>query len=265
MSLIPGVEADRLGAAPTPPQLLLAPHVLRDPSGRDWLPDLLAAAPGAGVVLGDELTRRPGAISMTFGVRGLDGLPACFRYPLAPPRELLDWLLDHPWELTEPSPQASAADPPQTARLRRLLIHDDPPGARLRARERARAVMGESSPYGRAWWRLEEAWTPDCVITTDRLGLLIQGATPDPLGASTPWYPARTRLVRDLEAICGLADGRAFAVLLIADGIPGEVALERLIDAGAPHLRRDARERLAGGYLGSIGLDAARRALTAIG
>jgi hypothetical protein len=251
-------------------QELITPAIRRDPSGRDWLPGLLAATPNGLVRLG-ELAARPGSISIPLSVDGVGGRPGCFDHPAAPPRELLAWLIDHPERLSVPAP--GTGDTAETVRLRGFLIGDDPPGSRARAQERAHELLGSGrhrslpagSPFGHAWWRLEDAAAPACVLISDRLVLTIQSDEDDPLAPSTPWYPARTRLVRDLEAARRLAGERRYASLLIAGSAAVAEAVASsfadLLQAGTPHLSGAERGELADAFLGVIAYDAARRAL----
>jgi hypothetical protein len=248
-------------AADTPPlEALITPAIRRDPSGRNWLPGLLAATPHGGARLG-ELAAQPGSISTSLSVNGVGGRPACFDHPAVPPRELLAWLIDHPERLSVPA--AAAGDTAETVRLRGFLIRDDPPGSRARAQERAHELL--RSQFGHAWWRFEDASPPACVLMSDRLVLTIQSDEDDPLAPSTPWYPARTRLVRDLEAARQLAGDRRYASLLIAGSAAVAEAVAAsiadLVQAGTPHLAAAERAELADAFLGVVAYDAARRAL----
>ncbi len=241
-----------------PLEALIGPAMRWDPSGRSWLPALLEATPHARERLG-ELTEHPGSISMTLSVRAVSGRLGCFEYPAAPPRELLAWFIDHPEALTEHADEAAAAE---TRRLRGCLFADDPPGSRVRAQERAREQLPVGSPFGTAWWRFEDAATPECVLMTDRLVLTVQSDGTDPLAPATPWYPARTRLVRDLEAARGLAAGRRHASLLIAAGPHlRDAGFARLLKDGTPHLGEQVRRELGDAFLGCVAWSAAERAL----
>jgi hypothetical protein len=215
----------------------------RDPSGRSWLPALLAATPHGRAALG-ELVDEPGAIEVSLAVRGADGRLACFGYPVAPPRALLAWYIDHPDELVWPAGEQSS---PVSERLRRALIDDDPPGARARAQDRAHELMKPASPFTPEWWRFEDAATPDCVLLTDRLALTIDR---EPSSPATGWYPQRSRLVRDLEAAKLLARGRAFATLVLGDHAPPDATAD--VAAGTPHLSAEERDELQRAYLGSL-------------
>jgi len=169
-----------------------------------------------------------------------------------PARELQLWYVEHPGALEWP---ADAELSPETTRLRRALIQDDPPGSRARAQERARELVPVRSHLSREWWRFESATVLDCLLMTDKLVVTVTGTRVEPLGAATPWYPARSRLVRDLEAARQLASGRRWASVLISedpapDGTPE--ALERALALAAPHLDRAARDELRAAYLGNL-------------
>ena len=98
----------------------------------------------------------------------------------------------------------------------------------------------------------------DCVLATDQLFVSITAPCErGGLRPATAWYPQRSELVRDLESARRLADGRAFAGVLICDGDPpAEVAdaaaVTATIAAGTPHLDAADRDDLRSGYLGCL-------------
>ncbi len=189
---------------------------------------------------------------MTLSVRGVSGVMGAFEYPLAPARELTSWLVEHPQSLSWVDEPDSSSE---TIRLRRALRFDDPPGSRTKAQERARELMRTRSVLSQEWWRFEERRTIECLLMTDRLVLTVITDAEDPRGAVTPWYPARTRLIRAMEAARELAAGRAWAGLLLT-GVPidpGEQILgEQALAAAAPHLAPAQREELGDAYLGNL-------------
>jgi hypothetical protein len=233
---------------------LLTPLLERDPGGRSWLPALLQAAPRGVEALG-ELADDPGYLSISLSVRGVSGQMACFAQPVSPPREVLAWYVDHPDRLTWP-PGAELT--PEATVLRRALIHDQPPGARPRAQERARELMSERSVLSKEWWRFEERAELDCVLMTNRLVLVVEAAFDGGHGPVSNWYPARTQLVRDLEAARALAsEGRRWAALLLGEG-PSEA---EGLEAAAPHLDEAGRRELRDAYLGALSWEAAAGAV----
>jgi hypothetical protein len=230
-----------------------------DPSGRSWLPELLAAAPRGREALG-ELVDEPGSLEIALAVKGASGRLACFDYPAAPPRELLAWFIDHPDRLEWPD---GVQLPPTVERLRRALIEDDPPGARAKAQDRAREHLPTASPFTDEWWRFEDVTTPDCALLTNRLVLTVIGKRTEPLVAASAWYPPRSELVRALEAAKQLSQGRRWASLVLSDEpLPDASAehLTRTLAAGAPHLNDSQREELRAAYLGNLTWSDARAA-----
>src|SRR5207248_2805944 len=75
--------------------------VARDAGGRSWLPSLLAAAPHGRERL-ETLVDDPGSLVTTLAVRGVEGRLGCFEALAAPPRELLEWYVEHPDALARP-------------------------------------------------------------------------------------------------------------------------------------------------------------------
>lgn len=228
------------------------PLLERDPSGRAWLGPLLRAAPQALARLGEDLVDQPGSLSMTLSVRGASGVLGAFEYPLAPSRELTSWLIEHPDALNwvdEPDPS------PHTVRLRRALHFDDPPGSRARAQDRARELMRTRSVLSQEWWRFEDRGTIECLLMTDRLVVTVMTDAEDPQAAVTPWYPARSHLIKAIEAARELAAGRAWAGLLISTVPidPGEQVFgDDALAAAAPHLAPAQRQELRDAYLGNL-------------
>jgi hypothetical protein len=235
---------------PRPVQQLFEALLTRDGAGGSWLSALLRAAPRGPEQLG-ALADAPGWLEAPIAVRTETGRRGAFEYPGAPARRLLGWFIDHPDALERPADIPATAE---TARLRRALLDDDPPGARDRAQDRARYLLRRSTSAGAAWWRFEESYTADCVLITDRLLVLITGA--DAEAPATSWFPQRMGLVRDLEAAQRFADGaKAWGVLRLTDG-PGDGDHGRSLDdalrTGAPHLDDDERALLAAGFLGEL-------------
>jgi hypothetical protein len=223
----------------------------RDASGRSWLPALLQAAPCGSERIG-ELVDAPGWLVTPLAVRAASGRLACFEYFAMAPRELLRWFIDHPDRIRWPAQSRLSAE---AVRLRRALLLDDPPGSRARAQDRAREQVATSSPFAHEWWRFEGVTRLDCVLITDRLVVTIEGKRTGGLAPVSEWYPARSELVRDLEAAKHIAQGRAWASLLlsetpVAGGQPEDLA--RALPDGAPHLDDDGRRDLHDAYLGNL-------------
>lgn len=244
--------SDLRDSPPTRAERFFEALLSRDGAGGSWLGALLRAAPHGPARFG-ELADHPGWLEAPIAVCTETGRRGAFEYPASPPRRLLAWFIDHPERLTRPDVTCVSAE---TRRLRRALLDDEPPGVRARAQDRAHDLLRRSAPLAEAWWRFEEAHTADCLLMTDRLVLLVQardeGVAPPP---ATPWFPARTALVRDLEAARRFGeDGKAWGVLVL--GVQGEQddmdTLTREIAVGAPHLEAEERRELAAGYLGAL-------------
>jgi hypothetical protein len=229
----------------------------RDNGGGSWLGPLLAASAHGHEQLG-ELVEQPGWLEVIISVPTADGRRGAFTYPALPDRGLLGWMIDHPEALARPTATGAPAVTRETEILRRALLDDDPPGTRARAQDRAHDLLGAANSAASAWWRFEEAATFDCALITDRLVLTVLGSAgeePLGLGTATPWLPARTALVRDLEAAQRLAAGKAWGTLLVSDvPLPAgtDAAVAAAIEAGAPHLDPAGREALRAGYLGNL-------------
>jgi hypothetical protein len=243
--------SDRRDTPPPRVERFFDSLLARDGAGGSWLGPLLRAAPRGRERFG-ELADRPGWIEAPVAVLTETGRRGAFEYPAAPARQLLAWFIDHPQRLRR-SGDASAT--PETQRLRRALLDDEPPGARARAQERAHELLRRTSPFAEAWWRFEEAHTADCLLLTDRLVLLVRAQEDPAQQPATPWFPARSALVRDLEAARRFAESsRRWGVLTLGSGghpVVGEELL-REIAAGSPHLRLEEQRELAAGYLGAL-------------
>ena len=89
----------------------------------------------------------------------------------------------------------------------------------------------------------------DCCLETDTFVLALEDATASPLETGTPAYAARHRLSRVIEAVRAIADGRLFAVAVVAP--PGFVEPRRAaILEGLPHIEREEAEDLYAAYWG---------------
>lgn len=230
------------------------PLLNRNPSGTDWLGPLLRATPDGEAALGAELIEHPGHLHADLTMPALERRRTCFHYPVAAPPELTEWFLEHPGRLSwpeQPEPELS----PESLALRRALLHDEPPGSREKAQHRARDLVSVRSVFAREWWRFEETFELDCLLTSDRLVLsfLGTGTELDPVSA---WYPQRSKLHRALEAASRLAGDRAWGTVVLCDApVPAaaeESAVRDSLPGAAPHLDVDGLDRLAAGYLGAI-------------
>jgi hypothetical protein len=223
----------------------------RDQSGRSWLPPLLAATPRGRALLGD-LADEPGSLDAPLAVTGASGRLACFDYPATPPRGLLQWYVDHPEELSWPGgTELSGA----AARLRRALLLDEPPGSQAKAQDRARELIAAAPSRTPEWWKFEDMATLDCVLSTHRLVVTIVAKRRDALAPASEWYPARSELVRALEAAKQIAADRRWTTLLLSDqplAHGTDDYLERTLAVAAPHLSDGERAELHAAYLGNM-------------
>ena len=239
------------GRPDTPVEAFFSALFARNAAGAGWLSPLLAAAPGGPERLG-ELADAPGWLVTPLAVRAATGRLACFEQPVMPSRDLLGWYIDHPESLTwHDDPDASA----QATQLRRALICDEPPGTQAKAQDRARELLHSRSGLSAEWWRLEGPGRLDCVLITDRIVVSIVACRSEPPAAVTPWYPARTELVRAIEGARHLAAHRAWATLLLSDvPLPGAGLAEigAQLGDGAPHLDAEQRRAAEAAYLGNL-------------
>lgn len=82
-----------------------------------------------------------------------------------------------------------------------------------------------------------------CCLETDTFVLAIEDATHAPLATGTSAYPARHRLSQVIEAVRSIADGRLFAVGIVAR--PGyEEPRRAAVLEGLPHIEREEAEDL---------------------
>lgn len=251
------MSGDRQGSSLAAARALLAAVFARDASGRSWLPSLLAATPRGPHRLG-ALIDDPGSLLMSLSAQTVSGRLGCFEYPAAPPRELLEWFIDHPDRLVWPN---GVELTPEATRLRRALLNDEPVGSQARAQARARELLETWSPLSPDWWRFEDMIKLDCVLMTDRLIVTVHAQATRP---STDWYPARSRLVRTLEAARQLAHGRRWFSLAISEESAPHAEPDRVgrsLAVAAPHLNPASRAELAEAYLGNVTLADACRAV----
>jgi hypothetical protein len=226
-----------------------------------WLSALLAAAPRGRRVLGD-LVDEPGAVLDALLAKPPEGKAprACFEFAVPPDRRFLRWCVEHPDKLTWPN---GVAYSDETTRMRRALLYDEPPG-RDTATQQALDFIETKPPTTRAWWRFEGVTSVDCLLATDRLVITVEGKRTESLSPATDWYPARSQLVRNLEAARQLARGRRWGTLLLSEDPIDEATPARLaagLDDAAPHVSESERAELQGAYLGNLTWDSACDAL----
>lgn len=224
--------------------------IAREPTGASWLPQLLQAAPRGPEVLARVATE-PGELLAELSKPAKNGLLRCFEYPIAAPRALLLWFIEHPDRLTWPKGQTYSES---TTESRRALLYDEPPG-RAEAQKQALRLAATRPTTAREWWRFEGESMLDCVLMTDRLVVTVEGKRTESLSPATHWYPKRSQLVRNLEAAGQMAHGRAWASLLLTEApIPEgtDEGLDSVLVDSAPHLSDAQRRDLHSRYLGNL-------------
>jgi hypothetical protein len=220
----------------------------RDPTGRSWLADLLAAAPHPDAVpVG--VREGPGTLEPRMSTIGADRLLGCFEFPAPPSAPFLGWLIEHPERMTWPPGASFGAE---TERRRRALLEGSGP-EREAAIAEALAALERAGAAGsrRRWWAFEGFTSVDCCLMTERLVLFVEGKRTEPLSSSTNWFPSRNQLVRNLEVVAHVAPDRPAAVLLVTED-PIEEIDDAALRAGTPHLTEPARAELPARYLGQV-------------
>jgi hypothetical protein len=238
----------------------------RDPSGVTWLPALLNAAPN-GNRLRPSVRNQPGTIDRKLVKRRNVSVPAlgavvslehCFEHAVPPPTAFLRWLLENPDRLSWP--RAINGKPrkygTRTQAWRAAFLAGDADyEERLALQRQALDALDMHGGKGsrRKYWAFEGFTEVDCFLATERLVLAIEGKRKEPLSRSTDWYPRRSQLVRNLEAVRELAQERSAAVLLVTEN-PVEGALsEEILEASLPHISDKAdRSAIGRGYLGQM-------------
>jgi hypothetical protein len=242
----------------------------RDPSGRDWLPNLLSLSKSSPLLetnpgellpwvtitrsYKDKVLKRP-----PYNIQAIR-LERCFEYRLPPPKAFLSWLIDNA------SPEVWAKKRKgkmreETREWRDKLFCLKGADARRESADEARALLDEHGSQGsdKKWWAFEGFTEVDCYLETDRLILLIEGKRTEPLSKATDWYTGRNQLMRNLEAIGEKAGGKNFGVMVLAeDAIPAPSRRE--VRSSVPHLTSEQRESLMKRFWGCFTWEQACRA-----
>ena len=220
-----------------------------DPTGHAWLRGLLT------------LGSRADAVPLPEGV-GL--LPP--KHPrswghserrLKPPLSLLEYLVRN---ITPAQVDRAGDDDPVRALRMSLAMRDD-----AVLQEALRGIRTSPRPP-RAWYLLEGPSSPDACLETSQLLLVIEGKrTEATVTSHTKWMPARSQLVRHMDAAMEVADGRLVLGLLIVEGansassqLPSSHWLEasdaqftaHALERSLPHRSAEERRGLYNGYLG---------------
>jgi len=182
---------------------------------------------------------------------------AVYGRAVAPPAVFLRWLLDNPQMMEVRDPATFGAKSADARRWRGKLFSDD---ERLvsEARDEGLRQFGKRlAQRGRKkWWAFEGFQRVDCCLTTETCVLFIEDRRAAALPPSTLWFPSRSRLWRNVEAVKEMAGDREFGVILAVDGdAAGVGALDHAAQtlAGSfPHLDGATRTELARHFLGFV-------------
>ena len=108
-----------------------------------------------------------------------------------------------------------------------------------------------ASRSARQWWAFEGVTKVDFCIQTDKVVVFVEGKRTDKLTASNDWFAKRNQLVRNMEVVGSVADGRACGVILGVENPVAELDV-RTLEASTPHLSAEERREVAARYLGQV-------------
>lgn len=240
------------------------PLLRRDPTGLSWLPALLRLS-WANPDLGDKLATdcgslldwvsrrrfRPDRALRLHGIASVE-LEECFEYRLPPPAAFLRWLIENPGRMVWPD----EAQMSEQSQLRRQEIFGHH-GAQRQAQARADAIAelnraGSVRSNGK-WWAFEGFTRVDCLLETEKFILLIEGKRSEPFSPSTPWFPQRNQVLRNLDVAREAAKERNknYAVLLMAEDHMDPISFDCL-ERSLPHLPERQCAQALKHYLGCI-------------
>jgi hypothetical protein len=237
---------------------VFAPLLARKPS-EPWLRALLEVCPNIGR-LPPAVSAAPGELRPELAHRrpyddtilGPIELEAAFEHPVPPTERFLRYLLTHPDKLCWPRVKGERRTYSDATMRRRGALFDGPEETRARVIDEA---LGELDRLGvthartKPWWSFEGYTEVDCFLETERLVLFIEGKRKEALSESTSWFPGRNQLVRNLEAIGEVAQGRACGVLLVTQESVAELD-DEVYERSLPHLLPPERDDVRQRYLG---------------
>ncbi len=220
----------------------------RDETGVSWLPRLLA------------LPTRPGAITPC-----TPALPLVrsgwgdAEIPLAPPRELLLWLVKNATLVDALAHQKTS---PLTREKRDRLLKHDPDTIRDALTRLTGAQVSD-----RAWYVLEGCTWPDVYLETERALVVIEGKRTERAPTTyTTWMAIRHQMLRHLDCAWELRAGRDLFGFFIVEGVGGATGLAvppswqsavadtvkaDALTASLPHRREPERDAIARCFLGA--------------
>lgn len=232
--------------------------ITRDPTGEQWLAEVVASGAGG------EVSGGPGGLGrldqeLLAGKHHKDNrlgvkvwMRRCFEHPLEPTHRLLEFCLQHPDRLKWPmkSGRQDEAMGETTLKMRRALVSDEAPGCAT-AQEAGLALLKKLGPQGaaRQWWAFEGSTEVDCLLRTESYTLLVEGKRTEGLSEKTRWLPGRNQLARNLEAS---AEMRSAGVLLAVEERIADLDVKAIVERGCPHLDEAQRQRLVDRFLGQV-------------
>lgn len=219
-----------------------------DPSGAAWLDALIAlgsrSEAGAAVARGQRLVRDHGRRWGTAEI----ALPA----PMA--------LLTHLVSNVTPELVASSRNTGNTLERRRRLASGE------KATIDEALSMLRAGKRGRRWYVLEGESKPDALLETADVVLCVEGKrTEGACTIKTRWMPARSQLLRHMDAAMDAFPGKQILGLLIVEGAGGAAARDpsdhwiaecraqvasTMVESSLPHRSEPERNAVAHGVLG---------------
>ena len=216
--------------------------IASDPTGRSWLPTLLAL-PAGGAPFAEPTSCDLGIVSHWW-----EGNPA--ERAMAPPLSLLRWLVDH---VVAPEDSSAVWNTSAETCLKRRGLVDRDPGT---IREALDAL--QTQPTNRAWYVLEGKSYPDVYLETQDTIVVIEGKrTEGKPTRATSWMPGRHQMWRHIDCawegrghkrLCGLmiVETDAEATAFATETMRGEV-----IDSSLPHRSSRDRDAIVNCFLGT--------------
>lgn len=230
----------------------------RRPFGDPWLEGLweMAARTKSGIAM-----KRPASLGTLLIEEAPSERPArvgkVFERPVAPPATFLQWLIEHPQQMTVRDPETFGAKSDEVRTWRRKLFSNNPTDVAEAQAEGLRQLGSRLAQRGRKkWWLFEGFTRVDACFITDTSVLFVEGRHADSVSSSTLWFPQRNQLWRNVEAAKELAAGKAFGVILAVENDAGGTAAltqaDASLDASYPHLGPKEKTELSRHLLGFV-------------
>jgi hypothetical protein len=223
----------------------------QDTTGEMWLSRLLQLA---------ERSMGPEAVAITPDLGQLVAPPQ-FEFAAHPPRAYLEWLINHPEELTDPPEAEWKKWHARTQEKRRALLAGN---RAVRAEAIAELEKRRRLPQ-RAWWRLEGVTRVDCGLLTPSAVIFVEGKRTE-MGPSkkVTWYEKRNQVLRVLDCASSFArrtDRQHYFVILVVERDLVEqdpvrrseiqaVTSAEAVRGSLPHLTTEHRTEMLSHYLG---------------